>query len=328
MNSAARLHSAPTSELPHTRPPSVPLYRFLGPRYWAAWLVLGLLRLVIMLPLPAMLAIGRCLGRLGYHFARRERRFARINLELCFPELGATARERILRKHFQSLGCTLVETGLAWWASNERLRQLIHVEGSEHLHEALARGKGALLLSAHFSTLELGVRALGLVTPFSYMYLTPKNALIAELSGRYRSQHAIQALASEQIRDLLNNLKHNIPVWYAPDQRFNDKNSALVPLFGHPAGSNVATSRLAKISGAMVLPYLSARLPDDSGYVVTIHPPFNDFPSGDPIADTRRFHELIEAHTKRYPDQYLWTYKRFKRPGFDPYRSVSVIGRA
>ena len=164
------------------------------------------------------------------------------------------------------------------------------------------------------------MRALGLLKPFSFMYLTPKNALIAELSRRYRSRHTVQALATDQIRELLNNLKHNVPVWYAPDQRFNDKNSALVPFFGSRRGPMWRRRRLAKISGATVLPFLSARLPDDSGYVIMIHPPFDNYPTNDAVADTRRYHELIEAHARRHPDQYLWTYKRFKRPGFDPYR--------
>jgi KDO2-lipid IV(A) lauroyltransferase len=316
----ARTEQAQHAPLPHAPAPSTPLYRFLAPRYWALWVALGLLRAVIALPLPAMLALGRVVGRIAYHFARRDRRIAQVNLDLCLPELSPTERRRLLRKHFESLGCALFEMALAWWADNDRLRRIIHIEGAEHLHEALARGRGALMLSAHFSTLELGVRALGLIKPFSFMYLTPKNPLLAEVSGRYRSQHAVQALAANQIRELLINLKHNLPVWYAPDQRFNDKNSALVPLFGQPAGSNVATSRLAKISGTTVLPFLSARLPDNSGYVVTIHPPFENFPSSDAVADTRRYHELIEAHARRYPDQYLWAYKRFKRPGFDPYR--------
>jgi KDO2-lipid IV(A) lauroyltransferase len=130
----------------------------------------------------------------------------------------------------------------------------------------------------------------------------------------------VQAIASDQIRDLLQNLKNNLPVWYAPDQRFIDKNSELVPFFGVPASSNVATSRLAKISGATVLPYFPERSSDNRGYIVHILPPLDNFPSGDAIADTRRFHELIEEHARRHPAQYLWTYKRFKRPDFDPYR--------
>lgn len=327
------LASAPINEVMSTSPSAasrpnrssrdterIALYRFLGPRFWPLWLGLGLVRALNVLPLPMQLAFGRALGRLAYHFARRDRRIASINIEMCLPGLSPKEREALVREHFGSLGCTLVETGLVWWASDRRLRQLVEFEGEEHLRAALAKGRGALMLSAHFTPLEMGARALTMLTPTSVMYLTPSNPLIAELSRRKRSKHAVQAVTSEQIRELLQNLKDNLPVWYAPDQRYTGKNSELVPLFGIPAASNVATSRLARISGAPVLPYFPARRADNRGYVITIHPPLDNFPSDDAAADTARFHELIEDHARRYPAQYLWTYKRFKRADHDPYR--------
>lgn len=326
------LASAPINEVmttsPHASRPNrstrdtdrIALYRFLAPRFWPIWLGLGLVRAVNVLPLPAQLAVGRALGRLAHRFARRDRRIASINIALCLPGLTENEREELVREHFESLGCTLLETGLVWWASDKRLRQLIQFEGEEHLRAALAKGQGALMLSAHFTTLEMGARALTLLGPTSVMYLTPSNPLIAELSRRNRARHTVQAVTSEQIRELLQNLKNNLPVWYAPDQRYTGKNSELVPFFGVPAASNVATSRLAKISGAPVLPYFPERRADNTGYVVTIHPPLRNFPSGDAVADTRRFHDLIEDHARRSPAQYLWTYKRFKRPDHDPYR--------
>lgn len=303
------------------QPPRIALYRFLGPRFWGVWLGIAIVRLVNFLPLSFQLAIGRALGRLAYTFSRRDRHVAKVNLELCLPELSPAQRERILKDHFRSLGCALFETGLVWWASSARLKRLIRFEGLEHLEAALARGKGALMLSAHFTTLEMGARALTLLGPMAVMYLTPSNALVAELARRGRTRHALEAVTSEQIRELLQNLKRNLPVWYAPDQRFTDKSSELVPFFGVPAASNVATSRLAKISGATVLPYFPERRADNRGYIVRVHPPFDNFPSGDASADTLRFHQLIEANVRRHPDQYLWAYKRFKRPDADdPYR--------
>lgn len=239
---------------------------------------------------------------------------------MCLPGLSAKERTDLVREHFESLGCTLLETGLVWWASDARLRKLIQFDGEEHLRAALAKGRGALMLSAHFTTLEMGARALTLLGPTSVMYLTPRNPLVAELSRRNRERHTVQAVTSEQIRELLSNLKNNLPVWYAPDQRYTGKNSEIVPFFGVPAASNVATSRLAKISGAPVLPYFSERRADNSGYVIVIHPPLAGFPSGNAVADTQRFHELIEDHARRNPAQYLWTYKRFRRPDHDPYR--------
>jgi KDO2-lipid IV(A) lauroyltransferase len=298
----------------------VPLWRFLGTRYWLVWAGIGFVRLVNFLPLRVQFCVGRMLGRLGWLFARRDRRIADININLCLPELDAQERRKLVRRHFQSLGCALLETGMVWWASKERLQRFVRFEGLEHLQAALAKGRGALMLSAHFTPLEMGARGLTLLGPTSIMYLTPSNDLVAELSRRGRARHTVQAISSDQIRDLLQNLKNNLPVWYAPDQRFTDKNSELVPFFDQPASSNVATSRLAKISRAPVLPYFPERLADGSGYVMHIHPPFDAYPTDDAVADTRRFHELIEAHVRRHPEQYLWAYKRFRREGFDPYK--------
>ncbi len=309
-----------------SKPPAdaarVPLYRFLGPGYWAIWLGLGFVRLANVLPLRPQLALGRMLGRIAHRLSRRDRRIAAINVALCLPHLTPPQRAALVKEHFESLGCAVLETGLVWWASDARLRRLIEFEGTEHLRCALEQGRGALLLSAHFTTLEMGARALTLLGSTSIMYLTPSNALIAELSRRGRTRHTVQAISSDQIRDLLRNLKDNLPVWYAPDQRFTDKNSAIVPLFGQPASSNVATSRLARISGAPVLPYFPARRADNRGYTIRIHAPLENFPSADAIADTQRFHAMIESHARAYPAQYLWSYKRFKRPGpdGDPYR--------
>ncbi|HTE42436.1 MAG TPA: hypothetical protein VK629_16560 [Steroidobacteraceae bacterium] len=298
----------------------VPLYRFLAPCFWPIWVALGFIYLCSRLPYRAAMAIGRAIGRLAHLLSKRDKHIADVNIRMCLPELADPARKALIRRHFESLGCTLFETAYVWWAKDEWLSRLIRIEGIEHLQQALAKGRGALLLSAHFTTLELGAKSLALVGPTSLMYLTPQNALIAEMSRRGRARKAVQAIAADQIRELLQNLKHNIAVWYAPDQRYTDRNSALVPLFGHPAWSNIATSRLAKISKATVLPYFPERLEDGSGYVMRILPPFDNYPSDDPVADTARFHALIEAHTRRCPAQYLWTYKRFKSPDADPYR--------
>jgi KDO2-lipid IV(A) lauroyltransferase len=304
---------APSSALPA---------RLYGPRYWPTWLGLGLIRLIGLLPYRVQMVVGAGLGRIAWCFARRDRHIANVNIALCLPELDERARRRLVRQHFSSLGCALFETALVWWASDRRLRKFVSIEGREHLEKALAGGRGAILLSAHFTTLEMGARALCMHGPTAIMYQTPRNALIAELSLRGRAMHAQQAISSDSVRELLQSLKSNLPVWYAPDQRAEGRSAELVPFFGIPALTNVATSRIARISGAPVLPYFPERLARGAGYCMRILPPLDPFPSEDAVADAARFHALIEAHVRRCPSQYLWTYKRFKRPGTneDPYQ--------
>ena len=299
-----------------------PLWRFLAPRFWPIWIGVGLVRLLILLPFRWLTPLGRTFGRIAWASAARERHVAAVNIRLCLPELGRRDVKRLIRRHFEALGCALFDTALVWWASDQRLQARIRLEGTEHLAQALARGQGAILLSAHFTALEMGARALCIHGPTAITYQTPRNPLIAELSLRARKRRAIRVISSDSVRELLTSLKANLPLWYAPDQKDFGKASAMVPLFGHAAATNVATSRIARITGASVLPYFPERLADGSGFVVRILPPFADFPSDDPIADAARFHALIEAHVRRCPEQYLWTYKRFKRPGTDgdPYR--------
>lgn len=317
--------SSPISGIIHSVNPNVqrvPLWRFLAPRFWPIWVGVGLVRLLILLPFRLLTPIGRTFGRIAWCSAARERHVAAVNIRLCLSDLEPREVKRLIRRHFEMLGCALFDTALVWWASDQRLQPRVRLEGTEHLAQALARGHGAILLSAHFTSLEMGARALAMHGAIAITYQTPRNPLIAELSLRARAGRAQRAISSGSVRDLLQSLKDNLPLWYAPDQTAFGKASAVVPFFGQAAATNVATSRIARITGATVLPYFPERLADGSGFLMRILPPFEDFPSDDPIADAARFHALIEAHVRRCPEQYVWTYKRFKRPGpdGDPYR--------
>ena len=107
-------------------------------------------------------------------------------------------------------------------------------------------------------------------------------------------------------------LRNNECVWYAPDQAYRKKGAEMVPMFGIPAATNTLTSRLARMTGATVLPYFLQRLPGAAGYRGVIHPPLENFPSDSSVADTERFNRLIEAQVRLVPEQYLWIHRRFK----------------
>jgi Kdo2-lipid IVA lauroyltransferase/acyltransferase len=297
----------------------------LSPRYWPTWLGLALLRALVPLPYGVLHALGRVLGRLLRVLPTGFVRTARRNLELCLPELGPSEREALMDRHFESLGIALFETALAWWAPDERIRRLARIDGLEHLDAALASGRGAILLAAHFTTLEIGARFMTATRPTNIMYRPTKNALLAEFLSRNRARRARRAIPRDDIRAVIGALKAGQIVWYAPDQSYRKKGAEMVPLFGIPAATNTATSRLARITDAAVLPYFCERLPRD-GYRVTVHPPLEDFPTDSPRADAERFNHFIEAQVRRAPEQYLWIHRRFKGlSADDPDHYASVV---
>jgi Kdo2-lipid IVA lauroyltransferase/acyltransferase len=286
--------------------------RLLGPRYWLTWAGLGVLRLLALLPFRAMVPLGAGLGALLRRLPIGFVNTARRNIELCMPELGPEAREQLLRRHFASLGVALLEIPFAWWSKPGRIAALVQIEGREHLEAARARGRGVILLTAHFTTMEMAGRALASVTPVAFLYRPTRNEVIAYALERCRCGYGAYPISRDDIRAFIGALKNNECVWYAPDQSYRKKGAEMVPLFGIPAATNTLTSRLARITGAPVLPYFLRRLPGTQGYCAVIHPPLENFPSDNAIADTERFNRMIEAQVRLVPEQYLWIHRRFK----------------
>ncbi len=284
----------------------------LGPRYWPTWLGLAWLRTCELLPYPWLLFVGRLVGTLARGLPLGFVKVARRNIALCLPELSPADQRRLLEKHFRSLGIGLCESAMTWWSSDERIRKLSRIEGLEHLEQALRRGQGVILLTAHFTTLEIGARIMNGTTPIHVLYRPPKNALLAEIAGRNRGRRAGGAILHDDIRAVVKALKRNEIVWYAPDQSYRKKGARMVPFFGIPAATNTFTPRLAKMTGATVLYFTHERLPGSQGYRVVIHPALEGFPSEDPIADTARYNHFIEGQVRRVPEQYWWIHRRFK----------------
>jgi KDO2-lipid IV(A) lauroyltransferase len=288
-------------------------------RYWPTWSGLGLLWCLSRLPYGWQLQIGRRLGKLFCRLASGRRHIAATNLSLCFPELDPAAREKILAEQFASLGIGVLEIATSWWGSDRQLKKLAHIEGLEHLRRALDRGNGVILLSAHFTTLEIGGRLLSGVAPFHVMYRPHKNAAFESALKRSRTRHFEKAIARGDLRGMLKSLKQNIPVWYAPDQDNGREQSVFVPFFGISTATITGTSRLARISKAAVVPFFQTRLPDQQGYQLTLYPPLEDFPGKSVEADTARINRIIEARVREQPGQYLWAHRRFKtRPEGEP----------
>ena len=287
---------------------------FLHPRYWLLWLGLGVLWLVVQLPYALLLKLGRVLGAFMLLVAKSRRRIAARNLELCFPELSAAERARLLRENFASNGIAFFEMAMSWWWPSARLARLAHIEGLEHLQAAQREGQGVILMSLHFTTLEIGASLLGQLHTIDGMYREHKNPLFDYIQRHGRERHNLDASAIERddVRGMLKVLRAGRAIWYAPDQDYGRKQSIFVPLFGVPAATVTATTKFARLGKARVVPFTQQRLADGSGYRLTIHPPLTDFPGDSEEADCLRINQWIEQAVRQCPEQYLWAHRRFK----------------
>lgn len=284
---------------------------FFHPKYWLTWVGLGVLRGLELLPFRAQRHVGSALGRCIRHLPLAYVRIAKRNIELCLPGLSPTERTALIDQHCQSLGMSLCETATTWWSGDARVNRLAEVQGLEHLQEALAKGRGAILIGGHFTTIEIATRILGTLVPLNVVFRATKNELLAHTMFTSFTRHG-KPIPHDDIRAMIRALKNNQAVWYAPDQSYRNKGAAMVEFFGIPAATTTATSRLARISGAPVLTYFPERLPGCAGYRVIIGPPFENFPSGDVIHDVERFNCLLQAQILKVPEQYLWMHRRFK----------------
>jgi len=284
----------------------------LEPRHWPVWLGIGAMAALARLPWAWQRGLGRALGALLRGVLRERRAVAARNLELCFPELDAAARAQLLRAHFAALGIGLFEFARAWWGSIAPLRHGLRVEGLEHIEAARANGRGVIVVSGHFTTLEVGGRLMCDYVPLAGMYRPHAQPAMEWAVRRGRARYAAAMFPKQDVRGTVRHLKRGGLLWYAPDQDPSRGDSVFVPFLGQPAHSLTSTHQLARLSGAAVLLYQHARR-DDGGYTLKLSPAFEDFPSADATADTARVMAGIEAMVRAAPAQYLWIHRRFKR---------------
>lgn len=288
--------------------------QFLHPRFWLLWLGLGLLWLLVQLPYPLLLKLGRWLGALMYRFAGSRRHIARRNLELCFPAMSQSERDYLLKQNFASTGIAFFEMAMSWWWPCQRLERLVQVEGLEHLQKAQQAGKGVILMAIHFTTLEIGAGLLGQQHTIDGMYRAHKNPVFDYVQRKGRERHNADAIAIERedVRTMLRHLRQGRAIWYAPDQDYGRKQSLFVPLFGVPAATVTATSTFARLGRAVVIPMRQSRLPRGKGYLLQIEPAWQEFPGKNDEQDCLRINQWVERAIMAHPEQYLWSHRRFK----------------
>jgi len=281
---------------------------------WPARALLVLLWLLHWLPLGFQAVLGSALGRVLYTVARERRRISARNIQLCMPGLPAEQRRALLREHFRWLGRSAVERALLWYASPERLRRLIHVEGDLTLAERSERP--VMWLVPHFLALDVAGVATQLFQsrPVASIYQPQSDPVFdaAMRRGRMRFGQGELFARRDTARPLLRAIRRGHAFFNLPDMDFGLKDAAFVPFFGVPAATLLAPSRMARALDMAVQPVVAQILPGGRGYRVQFLPPWTDWPTDDPLADARRMNAWIESVVRADPAQYLWVHKRFK----------------
>ena len=264
------------------------------------------------LPWSWQRTLGRWFGAVLRVTLRGRRQIAQRNLALCFPALDDAARTSLLHDHFDALGIGLFEVARAWWGSIDALRRGLVIEGLEHLGAARAGGRGVIVVSGHFTTLEVCGRLLCDHVPLAGMYRPYPQPAMEWAVLRGRARYAAAMFAKQDVRGAVRHLKRGGLLWYAPDQDPSRGDSVFVPFLGQPAHSLTSTHQLARLSGAAVVLFEHARL-EDGRYRLRLWPAFDAFPSSDATQDTARVMGGIETMVRHAPSQYLWIHRRFKR---------------
>lgn len=292
----------------------------LAPRYWAAWFGVAVWFLLAQLPYKVQFYLPHLLIP---YLKRNKKRLnqAETNLRICFPNLTEQEREAMLYETLYSTAMAIFETGIAWFWPKWRLRRLFTISGVEHVEVAKAEGSGALLLSMHFTTLDIGSAMLGQYVNYDGMYSPHKNAVYDFMQKVRREAYAPggTAFSRDNVREMVSRLRKGRMIWYAPDRDLGEKVSVFVPFFGVQTATVTATAQFARLGRAKIIPFTQKRLPHGKGYELIIHPPFENYPTGDDYADALRVSKFMEDEISKIPGQYFWAQPRFKtRPEGEP----------
>lgn len=273
-----------------------------------------ILWLLHFLPVTWTHALARFLSKIAYPLAKSRRHVGEVNLRLCFPEKSEEERKHILQEHFYHMLAMILDYSYCWYASNQKISQLVDYQNKEILDNALQSGQKVILFYPHYCSLEMGVAKLNQNVPLISVYSHQKNKTLDEriLKGRHRYNNVFLLGRTDGLLGIIRAIKkRNEPFLYLPDQDFGEKDSIFVPFFGVSTATTDGLSRIAKLTKSVIIPMIPKRL-ENGRYVLTFYPAWENFPTNDVYADTTRMNAFLEERIREFPEQYYWLHKRFK----------------
>ena len=269
------------------------------------------MRLLALLPLAWVRALGRLLGVVLYRLARARRRVVLVNLGLCFPQLDERQLRAAARDTFVHFAQAWLDRGWLWNSPPEVLRRRLVLRGA--LQE-LEGTSPTVIFAPHFFGLDAGWTALTSTSPRSFTTIY-SNQVDVELdawilAGRKRFGSPRLFGRDDGLKPVVQALRAGQPLYLLPDMNITRQESVFVPFYGVPTATLTSLSRFASLGRAKVVPVITRMT--DAGYEVQVLEAWAGFPSGDLTADAATMNRTLQTYIDTMPTQYYWVHKRFK----------------
>lgn len=270
--------------------------------------------IALILPLKLAYALAVFLADTHYFFAFRDRRFVKNNLKIIFPDKSSQEIRKISMMVFRNFAKYLVDFFRFEKINPEYIKKNVKLENMHHFDDALAGGKGVIVLSAHLGNWELGgVVIAQLGYPFWVVALPHKIKKVNDFFDRQRNRKGVKVIATgKAVRSCITEIRNNHMVALVGDRDFSEKGIVL-NLFGKPTHFPEGPAALSLLTGALIVPGFMLRNPDDS-FTLSIEKPVEFKPSGNKEKDTidliNVYNNIIENYIRKYPQQW-YVFRRF-----------------
>jgi Kdo2-lipid IVA lauroyltransferase/acyltransferase len=308
------------------RAPLIPAHFM--PRHWGTWLGLGLLWLLHALPRPAVRGVVPVFAWLLRVGSSKRRRIAEINLSWCFPEMTPDQRGALLLAHYRYAAQCMLDYGMLWFGSPATHAARIRVIGEEHFLRLHARNVPVIVLAPHSLALDHGGLRMSQLHDGVSFAKPMRNPVVEWINHRSRTRYSGDIFTRDQgLRPAIRQIRQGRFFYYLPDEDLGAEGAVFADFFNVPKATLTALGRLARLTGAAVLPSFAFYDDDSDQYVLKLWPPLEGFPSGEDAADARTMNAAVEEAIREAPAQYLWTMRMFRtRPdgAAPPYAAVTA----
>ncbi|MBB5322233.1 lysophospholipid acyltransferase family protein [Marinobacter oulmenensis] len=279
------------------------------------YLIVAPLRLAGALPLGLAQKLGRLGGQLAWMLGSGSRKVTETNIRLCLPELSEQQRQALARRSLAHTGMTAMEIPLMWeWPVEKCFGLIRETEGLDLVDQALASGRGLILMAPHLGNWELAGLFFSSRYRMAALYSPPHVPEFEDYMIRVRSRLGSELVRGDRkgLSRLMGILKEGGVAGILPDQSPRGKTNAYAPFFGIDVRTMTLINKLVQKTGANALVTYAERLPDQQGFRIVVTEAAPGLDAADPTTAATALNQSVEKVVRRIPEQYQWEYKRLR----------------